>query len=636
MKQCDRNATSRPAGLLRGRRGLISGVVGLILVGSTAGIGLPALAGAAINLPALPSVQTLVNKVTAVATTTTTTTAPAVPAPLPPTLVTAVQDGVSQDMTVNWTPSTLGTPATGALVQLYSVANASLSGGKYLGDIICQANCTTATFRQLTFGYFYAFAVWAVNGSTSSSSAVASNAVDMTTTCTVGACVTFNATSPIGAANHAASGILGSAFPDTSDQADMTALDTTMYRGAPVYTSPTTLQWNSWNVGVAAGAQTTLVLSDMWQSYNSALGALSTPTPWSNWGAYSSWVTSAVNLVLASGQPVTYWEPDNEPGGTNAGYSSSDQATVTVPLLLQQFLVTYQAIKAADPSAAIVGPATDVFSDYPTQYQAPNLDMVTFLNFAVANKLQLAGIVWHEEVDNLGPNPATNTLLPAILEDHVTEARKLLAARPSLGNPAIIIDEYGMPEVQLIPGWDVAYLAALTSAGVTSATRSCWSGACGTPSLDGLLASDGTTPWNSYWERTIYAAMSGNMITTTSTSDTVTALGSYNASTQTVTGLVGRGVGCTQDSWCASSWPSATLAPATNVTVTVTVPWSSGTSVVSLTDVPGQSLGPTAQPTPVQSDQTVTPTGLGTGTITITIPSFADGDAYGFTITPAT
>ena len=53
----------------------------------------------------------------------------------------------------------------------------------------------------------------------------------------------------------------------------------------------------------------------------------------------------------------------------------------------------------------------------------------------------------------------------------------------------------------------------------------------------------------------------------------------------------------------------------------------------SLTDVPGTTLGPTAAPTPVQSTATVTPTGSGTGTITITIPSFADGDAYGFTIT---
>jgi hypothetical protein len=261
--------------------------------------------------------------------------------------------------------------------------------------------------------------------------------------------------------------------------------------------------------------------------------------------------------------------------------------------------------------------------------------MVTFLNYAVANNIQLAGLAWHEELDTLGQYPASNSLLPAIIEDHVAEAHRLIAARPSLGNPAIIIDEYGMPEVQLIPGWDVGYLAALTTAGVTSATRACWLGTCSTPSLDGLLASDGSTPQNSYWERMVYAAMSGNMIATTSTSDIVTALGSYNAATRTVTGLLGRGGGCTQDSLCASSWPSDKPLAATNATVTVTVPWSSGTSVVTLTDVPGTKLGSTPAPTPVQSTVTVTPKGNGTGMITISIPSFADGDAYGFTITPS-
>jgi hypothetical protein len=618
-----------------GRSLLVRALLGLVLVGGVAGIGVSAVASASLTLPSIGSIT---SKVTSLVTTTT-TTVPKPASPLPPTSVSAVQDGVSQDMTINWTPSTVGTPATGAIVQLYAVSNPQLANAKYIEDITCQANCTTTTFRELTFGQFYAVLVWALNGtSTSATLPAASNAVDMSTTCTVGACVTFDATTPLGPANHAASGILGSAFPNTNDQADMTALDTTMYRGSPDYITPTTLNWNSWNTGVASGAQTTLVLSGMWGSYNGGIAAGNVPTPWSNWSAYTSWVTSAVKLVLASGEPVTYWEVYNEPGGDNAGYTSAGQASVTVPLLLQQFLVTYQAVKAVDPSAAIVGPATDYWSDYPTQYPSPNLDMVTFLNYAVANNIQLAGIAWHEEVDNYGPNPSTNTLLPAILEDHVTEARKLLAARPSLGNPAILIDEYGMPEVQLIPGWDVSYLAALTQAGVTSATRSCWSGTCSTPSLDGLLASDGATPWNSYWDRTIYAAMSGSMITTTSTADTVTALGSYNTATQTVTGLLGRGVGCSQDSWCASTWPSATQAAPTSVTVTITVPWSTGSAAVTLTDVPGSTLGPTASPTPVDSTATVTPTitpaGNVVGTVTITIPSFADGDAYGFTVAP--
>ena len=41
--------------------------------------------------------------------------------------------------------------------------------------------------------------------------------------------------------------------------------------------------------------------------------------------------------------------------------------------------------------------------------------------------------------------------------------------------------------------------------------------------------------------------MSGNMIASSSNDDWVTALGSYNATDQTITGLIGRGEGCTQE-----------------------------------------------------------------------------------------
>jgi hypothetical protein len=129
------------------------------------------------------------------------------------------------------------------------------------------------------------------------------------------------------------------------------------------------------------------------------------PTPWSNWSAYSSWVTTTVQAIMASGEQVTYWEPYNEPD-TQGYYSSDNFATVTPALLLQQFLVTYQAIKAADPTAAIIGPSLMVWEDYPDEYgsalQEP--DMVTFLDFAVANNLQLAAVSWHEIDDSLGPN----------------------------------------------------------------------------------------------------------------------------------------------------------------------------------------------------------------------------------------
>ena len=416
--------------------------------------------------------------------------------PLPPLSVTVAQDGVGPDLKATWKLSSTGAAATGAIAQLYKA-------GTYVSQIICGHSCLSAIFRALTFGTKYTVLVRATNAS-GTGTAMTSLAVAPSTTCTVGACVTFDSAQSIGPANHADTGILNSAYPGGSNQADMTALDTTMFRGSPSYNANGTLNWSTWNVALATGAQTTLMLSSLWKNYNNG----TPPTPWSDWSAYTSWVTATVKTVVTSGEQVNYWEVYNEPGSNNGYYSSANFATVTPALLEQQFLMTYQAIMAADASAAIIGPSLQHWSDYPGEYTqagspAKQFDMVTFLDYANTNKLKLAAISWHEIDDTLGPNPSENTLLPANIEDHVAEARTLIANLANIGNPLIFINEYAMPELQPIPGWDVAYLSALTDAGVSYAGRACWSGACSEPSLDSLLDSSGDSPEPSYWDRTV-------------------------------------------------------------------------------------------------------------------------------------
>ncbi|HVA08634.1 MAG TPA: glycoside hydrolase family 44 protein [Acidimicrobiales bacterium] len=566
--------------------------------------------------------------------TTVTGAAASTTSPQPPTSVQAAQSGQAPDIRVTWTPSKMSPVATGAIVQVYQVANKQGSSPKFLGQLSCQAGCTSLIFRELTIGTYYEFLVWPTT-TTGTGSPLGSSAVTPASTCMVGACVTLNTASLIGPATTADSGILDSVYPVGKVGADLAALHTSMYRGSPSYNSDGTLNWTSWNVAVAAGSPTTLVLADLWTNYNGG----QPPTPWSNWSGYTSWVTSTVSTILKSGEKVNYWEVYNEPGGNNNYYSSTNYATVTPSLLLQQFLVTYNAIKAASPTAAVIGPSLAQWEDYPGQYATGTTvdrtpDMVTFLNFAAANNIKLAAISWHEIVDNLGPNPTENTLLPVNLVDHVAEARALIAARPALGSPQIFVNEFGMGEVQLIPGWDVAYLSALSQSGVNSAGRSCWGGACANPMLDGLLGTDGSSPWNDYFVRQLYAGMSGSMISATSSSDFVTALGSYNSATSTVSGLVGRAVGCNQEAWCTQTWPNDSLAPPTAVSITVNVPWTSGSATVAMTYVSGQTLGAvTTAPSAVRTTATITPNGKGAGIVTISIPSFADGDAYGFTIT---
>jgi hypothetical protein len=553
------------------------------------------------------------------------------PGPLSPTTVTAAQSGSAPDLAVSWVPSPAGTPATGAVVQL-----SLLAGGtpEVLGQITCSASCTSTIFRGLSFGSTYEALVTPTDAA-GSGVPVTSLPASLSTTCTAGACVAFNANDPISAATHAASGILDSLYPTADDPADLAALHTTMWRGGPGNLGNGKFDWSSWNVAVAAGAQTTMVLSDMYKSAYSG----DPPTPWSNWTAYNTEITTLVTQLSASGEQINYWEPYNEPGGNDGYYSAAGYASETPALLLQQFLDTYQDIKSVLPNAAIIGPSLEHWSDYPGQYGSDDhaFEMETFLQFAASNNLQLAAISWHEIDDSLGPNPEENSLFPAIIEDHVAEARRLIAALPALGNPLIFINEFGMPDVSTIPGWDVAYLAALTDAGVNSADRACWSDTCGNPALDGLLGDDGVSTPAIYYERLLYASMSGNMISAGTNSDTVTALGSYDSSKGTLTGLIGRGVGCAGDSLCTgSSGLSSTDASPTSVDVSVTVPWSTGAVHIALTDYQGQSYSAQSAPLPTVSTQNITATGAQTGTVTFSIPSFADGDAYGLVITHTT
>ncbi|HVA05750.1 MAG TPA: hypothetical protein VNG12_03310 [Acidimicrobiales bacterium] len=553
---------------------------------------------------------------------------PTAAAPNAPSSVAAKQAGTLPDLTVTWVSSSSGTPATGAAVQLSQVVNGV---DKYMTQITC-GSCATTTFRGLTFGNTYQALVYPASAGTFGPAAQ-SPAVALSTSCAVGACVTVDGTSALRPVDHAAAGLLLSVYPTGDDPADVAALGVSMYRGAPSSSGNLIYDWTNWDVATAHGAKTTLDMGVLWWSYNSG----SPPTPWSNWAAYTAWAKQAVKTVLASGRTVDYWEVYNEPGGNDNYYSSAGYASETPALLLQQFLVTYQAIKSVDPSAAIVGPSLSDWTDYPGQYAASSheFDMVTFLNFAAANNLQLGALSWHEIDNNFGPVAEENTLYPAMIIDHVAQARALVAARPAVGQPLIFVNEFGMPEVQKVPGWDVAYLSDLTQAGVGSAGRSCWNQDCIKPDLDGLIPFDGTGTLPAYFDRLVYAAMSGTMLQTTSTSDGIASLGSFSATTNTLTGLIGRGIGCSQDvTDCPSSWQMSKQAAPTSVLVTVTVPWSSGAVNIALSRISGQlpELQSVA-PTPVNSTAFIVPTGLHSGTISFSIPTFMDGDAYAVTIT---
>jgi hypothetical protein len=463
-------------------------------------------------------------------------------------------------------------------------------------------------------------------GSPASTAAAASSPGSQTvsaasTGCPAGACVTLDATSATATLQHSGAGV--NLLPSSdSDGSRLRSLDTTMYRSAPAVTSLGTYDWTSWDAAVSAGASTTLILSDLWAEH---FPHGPPATPWSNWSNYTSWVRSTVEMVLASAQTVNYWDVYNEPGWNNY-YSASDFKSETPQDLLQQFLVTYQAIRSIDPLAAIVGPSTGLFTTHPLPVNplTHEPDMATFLRFAAANGLQLAAVAWHD-----------NGKTPADIYADAETTWSLIRSLPALGHPQMFLDEYGSSLSQPIPGWDVGFLSTIEEAGIGSAVRSCWD-ACTMATIDGLLVDGGRAETPDYFVRTTYAAMNGTVVAARTSSTTVAALGSLSQSRTQVVALIGRLQGCAVTSWCRTVWhpPGSTPAPPTTVDVSVVVPWTTASVSVNLGYEPFQPGATSSGPIAVHpSGITLRRTGVGSETVSFSIPDFADGSAYNLIVT---
>jgi hypothetical protein len=248
--------------------------------------------------------------------------------------------------------------------------------------------------------------------------------------------------------------------------------------------------------------------------------------------------------------------------------------------------------------------------------------MQQFLNFTAANHLSLAALSWHYDFS-----------YPQKIEAQVSTTRSMVAALPALGTPKIFINEYGIGETQRIPGWDVQYLAALTNATVASAGRECVDGDCWVPDRDGLLTPDGSSPLPDYWVRMVYGQMSGQMLTTSTSSTNMGAIASLDGNQSQIDVLLGYGVGCTQDPRCAVFWPSATAARALGTSLSVVVPWTTGHVSVTVTDISGASITAISQPLPTNLGSYPVSVQGGHPTVTVNLGSIADGDALNVQLT---
>ena len=520
-----------------------------------------------------------------------------------PTIAVTATSTSTSALEVRWVPS------AGYSAQAWSLNVLEDASGRSWGQRTACKDCRSTVIDGLSAGVAYRIVVigWGDTVASGEARATVSSASCAGVT---GTCVTVGAgTRP--AAAHVGQGFLFGTTAAT-DMAAVTALAPRSWRIAPH--TP-----DSFARARAAGGDITLILSDSWRAYVKDNGLLPGTNPWDDFAAYRAFVTSTVRRHINLGMLPEYWEVQNEPDGNNI-YGLLSPATR--PLVLEQHRVAHDAIRALLPDARIVGPALAKF-----RYRdaLATVDLESFVDFAASNGLRF-DIAWHENGNNvLGQYDGD----PKSLVGHVDMVRQLIADRPALGQPRILINEFGAPWNFDQPGASVGYLAALETAQVSGANRACFPIRVGLTTystchsepglLDGLLLPDGSKADN-YLVHQAYAAMTGARLQTSTTDRSTSALSAQDGGT--VRTLVGRHQSCTQgaNQGCPLLWKPGQ----TGTALTVKLPCADGgTYDVRVERI--DDLAPTAATAITVLASKMTCSG---GALSVKLPGLADGAVY--------
>jgi cellulose binding protein with CBM2 domain len=300
--------------------------------------------------------------------------------------------------------------------------------------------------------------------------------------------------------------------------------------------------------------------------------------------SWSSW-TPFVNSQIAAMKSSSYYnnisayelwnESDNTWKSANGTYESF-------------WTTTFRQVRSLDPNKPIQGPS---FSDNIS-------DMRNFLQNAVATNTVPDVLAWHEL--SRSSKIAGDVATVQGIEDSLGISRRPIA-----------IEEYAAPSEVGLPGPLVGYVSKFERLGIRDAELAFWnqSGALGD-----LLTGRGGSPNAAYWMYTWYAAMNGDMVTTTPPAQTgIDGFAAVPSAKNQLSVVVGNCNGS-----CAvtvNGLNSLSLGASVNVKVEQTV--SLGRTVAS--------SGPSTI-----STTTYTPS---SGSITVPI-TMATNNAYRITITP--
>jgi hypothetical protein len=527
------------------------------------------------------------------------------------------------DAALAWTPPAGGAPGGYQLTAWVD--------GAFYGERIAPPGATSATWDRLPLNQDARFTVAAVGeqagGEPGLMGPVALAPVVTATdprcpASTAGDCVVVDPSTPEGVETHPASGLLHGTVPAGSPW--VAPLHLTHWRiqaGNPTQYAEAT---------AAVPAQGVIeVLSDDWYGatahYELGVGPVAAD-PWANWSAYSDFIENAVRSAEAAGQDP-YWEIQNEP--ENYPYDPAEPPTR--PRVEQEYLEAYQAIKAVDPAARVIGPTIDW--QYSSAASPWYVDMATFIPFAAANHMQLAAIAWHDNFDATDTDPVSYSETPEAVRDQAEIVRTLVAENPGIGDPALFVDENSSAAGQFSPGWEAAYAAEDDRAGLALAGRSCWpypedpsANYCFGPYLDQLLNLDGV-PNASYWVMADYATLDGERVWSATNDANLSSL-AVSDSSGTTRILLGRHQTCSGWTAGAAACPATTPPPTVPVQVVVAVPAGSDAATVTV-----QRLADTRADLATAPATSTSREAVENATVTVALPAFADGDAWFVTVT---
>lgn len=349
------------------------------------------------------------------------------------------------------------------------------------------------------------------------------------------------------------------------------------------------------------GATLTYVVSD---GYADSRGGYDLARPWEDWTGYEAFVTAAARANLTAGRPIRYFDVWGEPQGGTPWRGSYDQ-------LVELFARTIAAVRAVDPAVKVIGPSYD---DFLGTFDGHSFgDLIVELDRRFQRRLD--GISWHE----LGNQPVED------VPRHADLLRQGLASALPGYAPELHVNEYAGPTQHLLPGWAVGWLHYLTVADVDVASRACWNvGDEGWSDcwagLDGLLRPDNRTPQHTYWAHRYYAELVGQVhLSTTATDPHVVGLAVRVPATGVLRVLTGRFVATPPGPSAAVTLRVTGLPDGISVDV--------ATFEISSAGVPG----PLAAPISAGSCR-ATATG---GQVEVGVPTYADGAAIYFELTPA-